>query len=120
MDPLITATARALAVGDPLGALNRAALQDDAPALPLRASQWPSSAISFERRLSCKVRRALSVRKRRWPRAASAPLRSIVVSSSGRGAPLRPLRKTVAPSRAGKGLRDRALDGALDAVSPTP
>lgn len=36
MDSLITATARALAVGDPLGALKRVALRDDPPALALR------------------------------------------------------------------------------------
>ncbi|MDR3500885.1 MAG: helix-turn-helix domain-containing protein [Parvibaculum sp.] len=36
MDSLITAAARALATGDPLGALNRVALRDDAPALALR------------------------------------------------------------------------------------
>jgi hypothetical protein len=36
MDSLITAAARALAAGDVLGALNRIALRDDAPALALR------------------------------------------------------------------------------------
>jgi hypothetical protein len=36
MDSLITAAARALAAGDPIGALNRVALRDDAPALALR------------------------------------------------------------------------------------
>jgi len=36
MDSLITAAARALAAGDPLGALNRVALRDDAPGLALR------------------------------------------------------------------------------------
>ena len=36
MDALITAAARALAVGDPLAALKRIALRDDAPALALR------------------------------------------------------------------------------------
>src|ERR1700685_4638524 len=36
MDSLITAAARALAAGDPLGALKRIALRDDAPALALR------------------------------------------------------------------------------------
>jgi len=36
MDSLITAAARALAAGDPLGALSRIALRDDAPALALR------------------------------------------------------------------------------------
>lgn len=36
MDSLITAAARALAAGDPLGALNYVALRNDAPALALR------------------------------------------------------------------------------------
>ena len=36
MDTLLTAAARALAAGDPLGALNRVALRDDPPALALR------------------------------------------------------------------------------------
>lgn len=36
MDSLITAAARALASGDPLGALQRVALREDAPALALR------------------------------------------------------------------------------------
>jgi len=36
MDSLITAAGRALATGDPLGALKRVALRDDAPALALR------------------------------------------------------------------------------------
>jgi hypothetical protein len=36
MDSMITAAARALAMGDPLGALKRVALRDDPPALALR------------------------------------------------------------------------------------
>jgi hypothetical protein len=36
MDSLLTAAARSLAAGDPLGALNRIALRNDAPALALR------------------------------------------------------------------------------------
>src|SRR5919112_4368392 len=36
MDSLITAAARALAAGDPIGALNRVALREDASALALR------------------------------------------------------------------------------------
>ncbi|WP_158938936.1 helix-turn-helix domain-containing protein [Burkholderia sp. S171] len=36
MDPLIAVAGRALATGDPLGALNQIALRDDAPALALR------------------------------------------------------------------------------------
>ena len=38
MDSLITAAARALAAGDPLGALKRVALRDDAPALALQGT----------------------------------------------------------------------------------
>lgn len=36
MDPEVSVAAQALAAGDPLGALNRVALRDDAPALALR------------------------------------------------------------------------------------
>src|SRR6478672_8245643 len=36
MDSMITAAARALSAGDPLGALNRVALREDPPALALR------------------------------------------------------------------------------------
>ena len=36
MDSLITAAARSLAAGDPLAALKRVALRDDAPVLALR------------------------------------------------------------------------------------
>src|ERR1700692_523630 len=36
MDSLNTAAARALSAGDPIGALKRVALRDDAPALALR------------------------------------------------------------------------------------
>jgi hypothetical protein len=36
MESLITAAARGFEAGDPLGALNRVALRDDAPALALR------------------------------------------------------------------------------------
>jgi hypothetical protein len=38
VDSLITAAARALAVGDPIGALNRIALREDPPALALRGT----------------------------------------------------------------------------------
>jgi hypothetical protein len=38
VDSLITAAARALAIGDPLGALKRIALREDAPALALRGT----------------------------------------------------------------------------------
>jgi len=38
MDPLVASAARALAVGDPLGALKHVALRDDPPALALRGT----------------------------------------------------------------------------------
>jgi hypothetical protein len=74
MDPPITAAARALAAGDALCA--RSGSRCLTTRLPSRfeASRWRSLAISFERRLSCEVRRAPSVRKRRRPaRDASSP-----------------------------------------------
>jgi len=45
------AAPRALAAGDPLGALNRVALPDDAPALPLvsRDLGWPAKALRAAR-----------------------------------------------------------------------
>jgi hypothetical protein len=45
MDPLITAAARALAAGDPLGVLKRVALRGDAPALALRGIVMASKRI---------------------------------------------------------------------------
>src|SRR5258706_481135 len=44
MDSLVTAAARALRAGDPLGALKRVALRDDAPALALRGGSHLSAA----------------------------------------------------------------------------
>ena len=70
MDSLITAAARALAAGDPLGALNRVAL---ARRSRLRsrfaASRWRSWATWRGRRRSCGARRAPSARESRGPRA---------------------------------------------------
>jgi hypothetical protein len=62
MDSLITAAARALAAGDPLGALNGSPCATTRLPSRFEASRWRSSAISFERRLSCAARRAASVR----------------------------------------------------------
>ena len=49
MDSLITTAARALTAGDPLGALNRVALRDYAPALAFLADgeSWSSSALAL-------------------------------------------------------------------------
>src|SRR5258706_12497341 len=96
MDSLITAAAHALATGDPLDALKRVALRNDAPALALRgipmaqigdfvrvmmrrlwrfeASRWPRSATSFERRLYCEGRGApLALKSRRTQAGALLP-----------------------------------------------
>jgi len=48
MDPLITAAARALAAGDPLGALNRSPCATTRLRSRFEASRWRGSAISFE------------------------------------------------------------------------
>ena len=64
MDALITAAARALAAGDPLGALNRVALRDDAQALALRGIAMAQLA-DFERArvLLQRARRAFGQRQ---------------------------------------------------------
>jgi hypothetical protein len=64
MDSLITAAARALAAGDPLGALKRVALRDDPPALALRGIAMAQLGESRERRNCCGVLRWPSVRKK--------------------------------------------------------
>ena len=75
MDSLITAAARALAAGDPLGALNRVALRDDAPALALRGIAMAqlgdfARAKTLLRAGGARLRR----RRRRWRApAASSP-----------------------------------------------
>jgi hypothetical protein len=56
MDSLITAAARALAAGDPLGALKRVALRDDAPALALRGIAGLTSFLGFYARARGELR----------------------------------------------------------------
>ena len=91
MDELITAAARALAAGDPLGALKRVALRDDAPALALRgiamaqlgdlvraktllrraARAFPSkAAVAQARCIVAEAEIALASRDLRWPAKA--------------------------------------------------
>ena len=69
MDSLITAAGRALAAGDPLGALKRIALRDDAPALALRGIAMAQ--LGDLVRAKALLRRAVraSVRKRSSPEA---------------------------------------------------
>jgi hypothetical protein len=64
MDSLITAAARALAAGDPLGALKRVALRDDAPALALRGIAMAQlGELARARKLLRDARRAFSPRE---------------------------------------------------------
>ena len=70
MDSLITAAARALAAGDPLGALKRVALRDDAPALALRGIAMAQLGDFVAREgAAANVRRARSVRREAVARA---------------------------------------------------
>jgi len=91
MDSMITAAAYALAAGDPLGALNRIALRDDAPALALRGIAMaqlgdlvrarelvrraarrfgPAEAVSQARCVVAEGEIALAARELRWPAAS--------------------------------------------------
>src|SRR5512135_3814602 len=88
MDSLIAAAARALAAGDPLGALKRVALRDDAPALALRGIAMaqlgdlvrarallrraarafgPRDAVARARCVVAEAEIALAARDARWP-----------------------------------------------------
>jgi len=91
MDPLIAAAARALAMGDPLGALKTVALRRDAPGLALRGIAMaqlgelararqllrraarafgPGAALSRARCVVAEAEIALASRELRWPDAA--------------------------------------------------
>jgi hypothetical protein len=70
MDSLIAAAARALAAGDPLGALNRVALREDAPALALRGIAMAQLGdLSRATALLRSAARAFCPREGRGPRA---------------------------------------------------
>jgi len=76
MDSLITAAARALAAGDPLGALNRVALRDDAAALALRGIAMAQLGdLARAKTLLRKAARAFG------PREAAARARCIVAEA---------------------------------------
>ena len=106
MDSLITAAARALAMGDPLGALNRVALRDDAPALALRGIAMaqlgdfdrakvlvrraarafgPSEAMARARCVVAEAEIALASRDLTWPTKALAAA-SATLDAHGDGA----------------------------------
>jgi tetratricopeptide (TPR) repeat protein len=91
MDSLITAAGRALKAGDPLGALDRVALRDDAPALALRGiamaqlGEWakakellrraarsfgPRERVERARCVTAEAEVALASRELQWPTRA--------------------------------------------------
>src|SRR6185312_14111372 len=76
MDSMIVAAARALAAGDALGALNRIALRDDAPALALRGIAMAQ--LGDLERAKALVRRAA---RAFGPREAVARARCIVAEA---------------------------------------
>jgi len=99
MDSLITAAAHALAAGDPLGALKRVALRDDAPALALRGIAMaqlgdfvrakallrraarafgPREAVARARCVVAEAEIALVSRDLRWPVKALQAARTIL------------------------------------------
>lgn len=101
MDSLITAAARALAAGDPLGALNWIALREDAPALALRGIAMarlgdlarakallrraarafgPKEAVSRARCVVAEAEIALVLRDLGWPAKALAAARATLAA----------------------------------------
>src|SRR5437868_11418616 len=101
MDSLITAAARALAAGDPLGALKRVALRDDAPALALRGIAMaqlgdlvrakalvraaarrfgPKETVARARCVVAEAEIALASRELGWPPKALAAARATVAA----------------------------------------
>src|SRR6266550_2467873 len=105
MDSLITAAARALAAGDPLGALNRVALRDDPPALALRGIAMaqlgdlvrakallrraarafgPKEAVARARCIVAEAEIALVSRDLRWPTKALDTARATLEAHADR------------------------------------
>ncbi len=83
MDSLITAAGRALAAGDPLGALKRIALRDDPPALALRGIAMAQLGdLGACQGAAAKRRACTSVPAKPWPaHAASSPKPKIALVS---------------------------------------
>jgi hypothetical protein len=105
MDSLITAAGRALAAGDPLGALTRVALRDDAPALALRGIAMaqlgdlarardlleragrafgPRESVARARCIVAGAEVALAARDLRWPATALAAARTTLAAHGDR------------------------------------
>lgn len=106
MDSMITSAGRALAAGDPLGALKRVALRDDAPALALRGIAMaqlgdlarakdllkraarafgPKEVVARARCVVAEAEVALASRDLSWPLKALDAARGILESHGDRG-----------------------------------
>jgi hypothetical protein len=130
MDSLITAAARALAAGDPLGALNRVALRDDAPALALRGITiaqlgdlvrakavvrsaargfGPKEAVARARCVVAEAEIALVSRDLGWPAKALDACR-YVVRDAGTVVSLTTRPVLFALARAGRSVADRRAE----------
>jgi hypothetical protein len=105
MDSLITAAARALTAGDPLGALKRVALREDAPALALRGIAMaqlgefarakallrraarafgPAEAVARARCVVAEAEIALAARDPSWPAKALETARATLAARGDR------------------------------------
>ncbi|QUD86122.1 helix-turn-helix domain-containing protein [Phenylobacterium montanum] len=105
MDSLITAAGRALAAGDPLGALNRVALREDAPSLAIRGVAMaqlgdfprarallrraarafgPREAVARARCVVAEAEVALASRDLAWPVKALAAARAALAAHGDR------------------------------------
>src|SRR5947207_2684167 len=115
MDSLITAAARALAAGDPLGALKQVALRDDAAALALRGiamaqlgdlaraqalTRNPAPADEGCTRLARPGRAGRT--RGGYPRADGGGRKRIPLVEHARGTPDRARRAAPAPARGGR------------------
>ena len=101
MDLLATAAARALAAGDPLGALKVIALRDDAAALALRGIAMAQlGELARAKELLQRAARAFG------PREAVARARCVIARAE----------VALAARDLGSAVRDRALDAAVEAL----
>src|SRR5262249_60242209 len=105
MDSLVTAAARALAAGVPLGALQRVALRDDPPSLALRGIAMAQlGELRRARQLLERARRAFGRREALARARCTVAVAEIALAARELGWPLHPL----APPPPGPGAHGRA------------
>src|SRR5262245_203985 len=92
MDSLVTAAARALAAGDPLGALQRVALRDDPPSLALRGIAMAQlGELGRARQLLRRAARAFGPREALARARCTVAEAEVALAARELGWPLRPL-----------------------------